>query len=75
MPLQVVKSVNEMVYTHWLLTKRVKTLLPVGWAYYCTRYQVWIAMGKRAPLHLRELEECARERRSVYERFGLHEIG
>ena len=72
---QTVKSVNEMVYTHWPLAKRMKLFLPAGWAYYCTRYLIRIATGKRAPLHLRELGERARERRNVYGKFGLYETG
>ena len=72
---QAVRSVNEMVCTNWPLTKRVKILLPAGWAYYCTRYLIRIATGKRAPLHLRELGERARERRNVYGKFGLYETG
>ena len=72
---QAIRSVNEMVYTHWPLAKRMKFLLPAGWAYYCTRYLIRIAMGKRAPIHLRELGERARERRNVYEKFGLYEVG
>ena len=72
---QAVRSVNEMVCTNWPLAKRIKILLPVGWAYYCTRYLIRIATGKRAPLHLRELGERARERRNVYGKFGLYETG
>ena len=71
---QAIRSVNEMVYTHWPLAKRMKFLLPAGWAYYCTRYLIRIATGKRAPIHLRELGERARERRNVYEKFGLYEV-
>lgn len=70
---QAVKSINEMVYTHWAIAKRVKILLPAGWVYYCSRYLIQIAMGKRDPIHLKKLGERARERRSVYEKFGLYE--
>lgn len=68
---QAVKSINEMVYTHWAIAKRVKILLPAGWVYYCSRYLIRIAMGKRDPIHLKKLGERARERRSVYEKFGV----
>ena len=71
---QAIRSVNEMVYTHWPLAKRMKFLLPAGWTYYCTRYLIRIATGKRAPIHLRELGERARERRNVYGKFGLYEV-
>ena len=70
---QLVTSMNEAVLVHMPLTKKYRILLPLGWIIVGGR-QVWLIMsGKRKKMNLNKMVTGARERKRIYEQFGLFE--
>ena len=61
----------DMIYQKWPVTKKIKPLIPVGWAYYTLRYLCRAAAGKRPKLYAREALRGARERTGLYDRLRL----
>ena len=61
----------DMIYQKWPVSKKIKLLAPVGWAYYTLRYLWRAAMGKRPKPYVREALRGAQERTGLYDRFRL----
>lgn len=70
---QFVLSINNIIYLKWPLSRKWKILLPVGWLFYCARYAVKIALGKRRKISAAKMIAGASERRGIYKELHLFE--
>ena len=70
---QFIKSINNIVYLKWKISKKLKFLLPFGWLFYGTRYLIRMAFGKRDKININQTVEKASERRNIYKEFDLFE--
>lgn len=70
---QFIKSMNNIVYLKWKISKKLKFLLPFGWLFYGTRYLIRMAFGKRDKININQTVEKANERRNIYKEFDLFE--
>ena len=61
----------DMIYQKWPISKKIKLLVPVGWAYYTLRYLYRAAVGKRPKLYARQALRGAQERTGLYDRLCL----
>ena len=66
-------SVNGAVQVHFPPCKKHPVLLPVGWAYVCTRHAWRIARGRRKKVHIGTMMAGAQERKALYQQFRLYE--
>lgn len=73
MPRQFLRSLNEMVCTHWPAAGRIPLLLPAGWLFFCGRYLLRMAAGKRPPVRTGSLIQNAVQRKNLYTQFRLFE--
>ena len=72
-PMQFILSVNQIVYTNWKVTKRVKILLPIGWIYFGSRRFIRQITGKRKPMKLKKLYTSSKNRKELYKQLHLFE--
>jgi len=72
-PMQFILSVNQIVYTNWKVTKKVKILLPIGWIYFGSRRFIREITGKRKPMKLRKLYTSSKNRKELYKQLHLFE--
>ena len=70
---QMVFSVNQIVYTHWPVCKRWKLLLPFGWLYWGAVRGCRVALGKRKPMQLARAFRESQPRKELYKRLRLFE--
>lgn len=66
-------SVNEVVYGHWPIAKKLKILLPVGWIFFTMRWIIRMIMGKRKKVNLLSVYENSSQRRKLYRQLKLFE--
>lgn len=70
MPERFIRALLDMIYLKWPLSKKLKILVPFGWAFYGARYVVRIIAGKRPKLRIRAAVKGAEARNMLYK--GLH---
>ena len=70
---RVLRLLLDMIYQKWPITKKLKFLIPFGWAYYGGRYLVRAAMGMRPRVRLRAAVRSADARNMLYDRLRLFE--
>ena len=63
----------DMIYQKLPITKKVKILIPFGWAFYATRYLVRVLRGKRPKLYVKAALQGAQTRTALYDRLRLFE--
>ena len=61
----------DMIYQKWPITKKIKILVPFGWAYFTLRYLFRRLAGKRPKLYVRKAVRGAEERTQLYDRLRL----
>ena len=61
----------DMIYQKWPVAKRIKPLIPIGWAFYTLRYLWRAATGQRPKLYVREALKGARTRTELYDQLRL----
>lgn len=66
-------SVNQIVYTHWPVSKKAKILLPFGWLYFGGRYLVRTLTGKRKRKKFLKAYSASKERKELYKKLHLFE--
>lgn len=66
-------SLNQIVYTHWQVSKKAKILLPFGWLYFGGRYLVRMLTGKRQRKNLVKAYSASKERKELYKKLHLFE--
>ena len=64
-------SVNEVVYGHWPIAKKLKILLPFGWCFFTLRWIVRMILGKRKRVNLLSVYENGSQRRKLYRQLKL----
>jgi hypothetical protein len=67
-------SMNQIVYTKWPISKKLKILLPFGWCFYGGRYIVRMLLGKRKKINVNKVISSAKKRREIYKEFHLYEL-
>lgn len=70
---QFFQSMNHIVCSHWPIAERIWIIQLIGWGYFGGRYLVRMIMGRRKKVHIKNMVERARERRTVYQEFQLFE--
>ncbi len=65
------ESANRIVYKNWGFCRKVKILLPVGWAFFGTRYAFRSLKGERPHIDLKEIKEEAVKRKDLYSRLQI----
>lgn len=70
---QMILTVNQIVYTHWPICKKCRILLPFGWLYWGTVRACRVALGKRKPMHLAKAFRESQPRKELYKRLRLFE--
>ena len=70
---QMVFSVNQIVYTHWPVCKKCKLLLPFGWLYWGAVRVCRVALGRRKPMQLAKAFRESQPRKELYKRLRLFE--
>ena len=68
---QFAKTMTEKAYFEWPLCKKVKALLPAGWAYISVRHLIKIHRGKRPKMHVTDMVKGSQKRRKIYREFNL----
>ena len=66
-------SLGRAVRRRWPLAERIPLLYPIGALVFGTWYLIRILMGKRQPIHLREIAEESERRHRLYKAFALYE--
>ena len=61
----------DMIYQKWPVSKKIKILVPFGWAFYTLRYFWRVIRGKRPKLYVRSAVRGAKERTELYDRLRL----
>ena len=67
------KVLSERAYIAMPLCKKVKLLLPLGWAVVAIRHLCLIARGKRPKIHIKKMVSEAEARKAIYQEFQLFE--
>ena len=70
---QMILTVNQIVYTRWPICKKCRILLPFGWLYWGTVRACRVALGKRKPMHLAKAFRESQPRKELYKRLRLFE--
>lgn len=70
---QMILTVNQIVYTHWPICKKCRILLPFGWLYWGTVRACRVVLGKRKPMHLAKAFRESQPRKELYKRLRLFE--
>lgn len=70
--IQVFKSLNRIVDSHWKAAKKFPLLYPFGWAYFSLRYLIRVLLGKRK-LNLVDTYVKSGERKELYKKLNLFE--
>jgi hypothetical protein len=65
------ESANRIVYKNWGFCRKVKILLPVGWAFFGIRYAFRSLKGERLHIDLKEIKEEAVKRKDLYSRLQI----
>ena len=63
----------DMSYQKWPVTKKIKLLVPVSWAYFTILYLWRAARGRRPKLYARAALDGARTRTALYDKLRLFE--
>lgn len=66
-------ALSEKAFIAMPLCKKVKLLLPLGWAVVAIRHLCLIARGKRPKIHIKKMVSEAEARREIYRDFQLFE--
>ena len=61
----------DMIYQKWPLSKKIKLLVPFGWAFYALRYLFRRLAGKRPKLYVRAAVRGADARIALYDKLRL----
>ena len=72
-PVQFVLSVNQIIYTNWKITEKVKVLLPLGWIYWGARRFIRVITGKRRHMNFKKMYEGSKGRKELYKQLHLFE--
>ena len=72
-PRRLLSLLREMVFQKWPLTRKHKSLVPVGLVYFTLLYFCRAARGKRPKLHAREAVQGAQARTELYDQLRLFE--
>ena len=64
---------TDMIWQKWPISKRIRILVPVGWAYFGLRYLIRAALGKRPGLYIKASLRGAQARTSLYDHLRLYE--
>ena len=70
---QFIKTVNDIIYLKWPLSKKHKILLPFGWLFFGIRSGIRIITGKRERVNVTSTVSGAKKRRDIYKEFHLYE--
>lgn len=70
-----IRSVNEIVYSHWRIARKFKILLIFGWLFFGGRYIIRSLTGKRPEIRMKQVVSEARERQKFYDKLNLFENG
>lgn len=70
---QFIVSLNEIVYNRWPVSRKIKLILPLGWAFYAGRYLLRSFFGKRPKIRIFNIAREAKERKNIYKEFHLFE--
>lgn len=68
-------AVNEIVYSHWRIARRIRLLLPLGWIFFGGRYIIRSLAGKRPEIRLKNVLNEAYERQKFYDDLELFKNG
>jgi hypothetical protein len=68
-------AVNEIVYAHWKIARKIKLLLPLGWLFFGGRYIIRSLTGKRPEIRLKNVMNEAHERQKFYDDLELFKNG
>lgn len=72
-PMQLIYSLNNVVYARWKFAKRWKIVLPAGWIYFGVKQLIKIKKGKRKKVHLGKTLSGAIARKKIYSQLYLYD--
>ena len=62
---------TDMIYQKWPVSKKIKVLIPFGWAFYAARYFVRRLRGRRPKLYVKAAMRGAEARIALYDELRL----
>lgn len=65
-------NANRIVYEKWIIAKKLKFLLPIGWLFFGLRYLIRSLMGKRPKINVSAAAKEAGKRAKLYETLMLY---
>ncbi len=66
-----IKRMNEIVYSHWKISRKIKLILPFGWLYFAGRYVFRSLFGKRPAIRPRKIISESKKRKNIYAQLEL----
>ncbi len=72
-PVQFILSLNQIVYSQWEITKKIKILLPIGWIYFCIRRIFRESIGMRKKTEIKKIYINSKNRKELYKQLKLFE--
>lgn len=71
---QLIKSLNDRIYSYWPLCKKIKLFLPIGWFAYIIRRFINVKKGIRNKLDLKKVVYDSDNRKKLYSKLKIFEI-
>lgn len=70
---QFIRTLNQVVYTHWPISRRIRLLLPPGWFFFGIRQIIRMATGKRRKVDFLKSYRKSMGRKELYRQLKLFE--
>ena len=72
--IQLFLALNQIAYTHWPVTRKLKILLPAGWVFFSCRRIGRIICGKRKKINVLSSYKKSEDRKKIYRQLKLFEM-
>lgn len=72
--IQLFLTLNQIAYTHWPVTRKLKILLPAGWVFFSCRRIGRIICGKRKKINVLSSYQKSEDRKKIYRQLKLFEM-
>lgn len=71
---QLIKSLNNRIYSYWPLCYKIKIFLPIGWCAYIIRRFINVKKGTRNKMDLKKVVCDSANRKKMYSKLKIFEI-